>query len=125
MNIAQKLSDTELEVMEVIWEQENPVTSSELLQVFADKGRQWKSQTISTFLSRLVEKQYLRIASRKGRTNSYAPCLSKADYKIREAQDVLNGYYEGSVRNMVSALYDGEKLSDEDIDELKKWLSKK
>lgn len=124
MNRVQKLSDTEMELMEVIWECTPPVTSTELLALFAQRGREWKAQTISTFLSRLVDKGALT-ATRDGRTNKYTPRISPEDYKLMEAQHVLDGLYQGSVKNLISALYDGEKLSDEDIAELKQWFSQK
>lgn len=124
MNQVQKLSDTEMELMEVIWECTPPVTSTELLALFAQRGREWKAQTISTFLSRLVDKGALT-ATRDGRTNKYTPRISPEDYKLMEAQHVLDGLYQGSVKNLISALYDGEKLSDEDIAELKQWFSQK
>ncbi|EGG35824.1 BlaI/MecI/CopY family transcriptional regulator [Paenibacillus sp. HGF5] len=124
MNQVQKLSDTEMELMEVIWESTPPVTSTELLALFAQRGREWKAQTMSTFLSRLVDKGALT-ATRDGRTNKYTPRISPEDYKLMEAQHVLDGLYQGSVKNLISALYDGEKLSDEDIAELKQWFSQK
>lgn len=124
MKHVQKLSDTEMELMEVIWDCEHPVTSSELLHTFAQKGKEWKSQTISTFLSRLVEKGILNV-SRQGRINTYLPCLSQADYKLWETQNVLDGLYQGSVKNLISAMYDGDKLSDKDILELKQWFSER
>lgn len=124
MNQVQKLSDTEMELMEVIWECTPPVTSTELLALFAQRGREWKAQTISTFLSRLVDKGALT-ATRDGRTNKYTPRISPEDYKLMEAQHVLDGLYQGSVKNLISALYDGEKLSNEDIAELKQWFSQK
>lgn len=120
-----KLSDTEQELMEVIWECNHPFTSTELLGTFTERGKEWKAQTISTFLSRLVEKGALSIVTRQGRTNTYAPNMSKEDYKLQETKNLLNGLYHGSVKNMISALYDGDKLSDEDIKELKSWFSEK
>ena len=120
----QKISETELELMEVIWESNLPITSNELLKSFYDKGKKWKPQTISTFLSRLVEKNFL-LASKNGRSNIYTPCISKEDYKLFETQSVLNSIHQGSVKNMLSALYDGDKLSDDDIDELKQWFSER
>ncbi|EHB62769.1 MULTISPECIES: BlaI/MecI/CopY family transcriptional regulator [Paenibacillus] len=124
MNQVQKLSDTEMELMEVIWECTPPVTSTELLALFAERGKEWKAQTISTFLSRLVDKGALT-ATRHGRTNKYTPRISPEDYKLMETQQVLDGLYQGSVKNLISALYDGDKLSDEDIAELKQWFSEK
>ncbi|MNW46296.1 Penicillinase repressor [compost metagenome] len=124
MNRIQKLSDTELELMETIWECIPPVTSAELLRSFAERGKEWKGQTISTFLSRLVDKGALSV-TRHGRTNKYVPLISSEDYKLTETQSVLNGLYQGSVKNLISALYDGDKLSDHDIAELKQWFSGK
>ncbi|MEJ8547446.1 BlaI/MecI/CopY family transcriptional regulator [Brevibacillus borstelensis] len=124
MKNVQKLSDTEMELMEVIWECDPPVTSTELLRIFAQRGKEWKAQTISTFLSRLVDKGALE-ATRHGRTNKYVPLISPKDYKLAETQHVLDGLYQGSVKNLIAALYDGDKLSDEDIAELKQWFSGK
>ncbi|XID90449.1 BlaI/MecI/CopY family transcriptional regulator [Paenibacillaceae bacterium WGS1546] len=124
MNQVQKLSDTEMELMEAIWTCTPPVTSTELLRLFAQRGREWKGQTISTFLSRLVDKGALSV-TRHGRTNKYVPRISPEDYKLMETQNVLDGLYQGSVKNLISALYDGDKLSDEDIAELKQWFSQK
>ncbi|MEI3605418.1 BlaI/MecI/CopY family transcriptional regulator [Pseudogracilibacillus sp. SE30717A] len=124
MNRVQKLSDTEMEVMEVIWECTPPVTSTELLRLFSQRGKEWKGQTISTFLSRLVDKGALSV-TRHGRANKYIPRISFEDYKLMETKSVLDGLYQGSVKNLISALYDGDKLSNQDIEELKKWFSEK
>lgn len=125
MNKFQKLSETEAELMQVIWECDHPVTSSELLRIFAKRnGKTWKGQTISTFLSRLVDKGVL-IATRQGRANTYTPRLSPDEYKLWEAQSVLGELYQGSVKNFLTALYDGEKISKKEIDELKQWFSEK
>ncbi|MGN7411731.1 BlaI/MecI/CopY family transcriptional regulator [Paenibacillus sp. SAF-068] len=124
MNPIQKLSETEMELMVVIWSCDPPVTSTELLDIFAEKGKAWKAQTMSTFLSRLVDKGALTV-TRRGRINDYKPLLQPEDYKLQETQHVLDGLYQGSVKNLVSAMYDGDKLSDDDISELKKWLSEK
>ncbi|WP_010271715.1 BlaI/MecI/CopY family transcriptional regulator [Paenibacillus senegalensis] len=124
MKQVQKLSDTELELMKVIWECDPPVTSAELLRIFAARGKEWKGQTISTFLSRLVDKGALQF-TKLGRTNQYVPLITPDDYKLSEAEHVLDGLYQGSVKNMIAALYDGDKLSDEDIAELKQWFSRK
>lgn len=83
-----------------------------------------ESTTISTFLSRLVDKGALE-ATKHGQTNKHVPRISPEDYKLAEAQDVLNGLYQGSVKNFIAALYDGDKLSDEDIAEMKQWFSEK
>ncbi|MFS0723164.1 BlaI/MecI/CopY family transcriptional regulator [Paenibacillus sp. 1P07SE] len=124
MNQVHKLSDTEMELMEAIWASDPPVTSTELLTQFAEKGRDWKAQTMSTFLSRLVEKGALA-TTKEGRTNKYVPRITREAYKLAETQNVLDDLYQGSVKNLISALYDGDKLSKQDINELKQWFSEK
>lgn len=121
----QKLSETEMELMQAIWEMDRPVKSSELLNLFAQKkGKDWKGQTIATFLSRLVDKGLLSV-TREGRSNIYQPYLSPEEYKRFEAQSLLDGMYQGSIKNFLSALYDGNKVTEKEINELKQWFSEK
>ena len=121
----QKLSDTEMEVMRMIWASDHPVTSGELLNFFArKKGKEWKGQTIATFLARLVEKGVL-LAARRGRSNTYTPRISPKEYRRLEAQSMLDQMYKGSVGNFLAALYDGETVSEEDLIELREWLKGK
>lgn len=120
----QSLSETEMKLMEVIWKENRPVKSNELLDIFSEKeGKDWKGQTIATFLSRLVDKGVLTV-NREGRANIYAPCLSLKEYKKREAQSLLNTMYQGSVKNFLATLYD-DKVTTDELDELKKWFSDK
>ena len=48
----QKLSDTEMEIMTIIWGLNKEVTSAELLNIIEkEKGKRWSGQTIATFLT--------------------------------------------------------------------------
>lgn len=115
------LSETEMNVMQEIWKMGRPVKSNELLEVFFEKeGKQWKGQTIATFLSRLVDKGVLLI-EREGRPNTYVPRISYKEYKRREAEDVLDSMYGGSLQNFLATLYD-EKIPPEEQERLEKWL---
>ena len=78
---------------------------------------------MSTFLSRLVDKEVLLI-ERKGRPNTYVPRISFEEYKKLEAQDLLDTMYQGSINSFLTTLYDDE-ISSEELDELKKWFSDK
>ena len=120
----QKLSDTEMEVMQAIWELNRPVSSGELLQSFAQKGREWKAQTIVTFLARLVEKGVL-ISEKRGRANAYRACVSQEEYESLKAKSLLDRMYQGSVKNFLTALYSGGKVSGRELEELKKWFEER
>lgn len=117
----EKMSETEMELMKVIWEINDPVQSNELLIIFKEKGKSWKGQTISTFLSRLVDKGLL-LVNKQGRSNTYVPRFSPEEYNKYKAQSILNSMYQGSVKNFLSALYDGEEISEGELKELKQWF---
>lgn len=121
----QKLSETEMEVMQVIWESGHPVTSGELLDIFArNKGKEWKGQTIATFLARLVEKGVLT-SIKQGRGNIYKPRMSPEEYRRQEAKSLLETLYEGSVKNFLTTLYDGKELTKDEMTELRRWFAEK
>ena len=48
------LSPTEKEIMEVLWKSEG-MTNNDIVLCFREKGKDWKRQTTSTFLTRLLQ----------------------------------------------------------------------
>lgn len=121
----EKLSDTEREMMEVIWQLDKSVTSSELLKIFNEKkGKKWSAQTMSTFLTRIVDKGVL-ISNKEGRINFYESLISKEEYTQYEAENILNNLYKGSLKNFLSALYYKKDMSTDDIQEINNWFSEK
>ncbi|UTR13638.1 BlaI/MecI/CopY family transcriptional regulator [Salipaludibacillus sp. LMS25] len=124
MSSFRSLSETEMKVMKEIWKMGRPVKSNELLEIFSkEEEREWKGQTIATFLSRLVDKGVLLI-EREGRPNTYVPRLSFKEYKKMEAQNLLETMYQGSIKSFLATLYD-DKISPEELEELQKWFSDK
>ncbi len=121
MKYLQRLSDSEKEIMEVIWGLEEPVTTAILLDRFSHKG--WKIQTLSTFLTRLVEKGVLRV-EKQGKSNVYAPALSPAEYRRREARQVVEELYHGSLPDFLTAFYGGGSVSPEELAELRQWFER-
>lgn len=121
MNISKNMSETEKEIMDYIWSLNKPISSSDLLTYFNKQGKDWKVQTLSTFLKRLVEKGLLQ-SNQQGRTYFYSYKISFKQYKSLQAKNFLNNMYNGSVKNFLSALYN-EEIEKDDIDELKDWIN--
>ncbi|TDF95448.1 BlaI/MecI/CopY family transcriptional regulator [Paenibacillus piri] len=117
-----RLSETELEIMEVIWKFAEPVTVTQLVEIF--EGRDWKTSTVSTMLKRLIDKGFLT-KSMSGKVNYYEPVLSWSEYKKYETQTFLHRLYNGKVKNFIAALVDNDELNQDDIAELKDWFSRK
>ena len=55
-----RLSQTEHEIMEFFWDAQKEYDFKELMQHFNEEGgKEWKKQTLNTFLSRLLDKGLL------------------------------------------------------------------
>lgn len=118
-----KLPDGEFEIMKSIWQSEEPITSAALtekLKVVLPQ-RDWKQQTVMTMLVRLEKKGFLR-SEKTGKERLYYSCLSEAEYLKVEAESFRDRFKVGSFSGLVKALNGGEKISEEDIKELQKWL---
>ena len=124
MDRSRKMSETESEIMEVLWNSETPMSASELIDYFAEqRGKVWKAPTLATFLSRLSQKG-LVTSVRRGRVPYYHPILTRAAYKQSIAQELLNTMYQGSVTKFFAALCGDAPLSAKDREELRAWLDK-
>ncbi|GAA0370940.1 BlaI/MecI/CopY family transcriptional regulator [Bacillus horti] len=117
-----KLSETEMEVMEVIWKEGTPVTVSKLLDIFEDKD--WKTSTMSTLLKRLIEKGFLT-KTLDGKVNYYHTSVTMEQYRKIETQTFLNRLYNGKVKNFITALVNDDEFSKKDIAELREWFKQK
>lgn len=122
MSQFQKMSDSEMEVMRIIWASGGPVTSAQIQSVLGTK-KGWKATTLLTFLSRLCEKGLLKI-QKDGKSNIYCPRISETEYKRAETRAFLNNVHQGSLKSFVAALAD-EDLTREELDELKEWFEQK
>ena len=119
MEPAQKMSESEMEVMEAVWAFDGSVTSAQVQERLSAQG--WKPTTVLTFLSRLTEKRLLA-REKNGKLNHYVPLLTSSEYKEWETRCFLNEVHGGSLRSFFAALSGGEKLTEADVEELKPWL---
>ena len=123
MEKVRKLPDAEFSVMKVVWELEPPVTTSEIMQRLGNE-KEWKIQTVVSLMLRLVERGYLR-SEKHGKERTYYPLIRKESYLKFETGDFIKRFHNNSVLSLVSSMYDGEELSDDDIDELLKWAKER
>ena len=118
-----KISESEMEVMRVIWELAAPVTVSRVLEIFSAR-RGWKTSTLSTIMDRLIEKGYLT-KTLHGKTNIYTPILTEETYKEHQTSAFLSAVHGGSVKSFIAALADSGNLRAEEIEEIRVWFSEK
>ena len=118
-----RLPDSELEIMMIIWDLGKPVTRFEIEEQM-EEDRKLSPTTVLSFLSRLQEKGFLNV-QKSGKNNVYIVLIDKESYMQAESRNILNRLYRNSARNFLAALYDGNNLSDEDLEELEEYISQK
>ena len=117
-----RLPDSELELMQIIWDAGHPVTRLEIeYQLPVD--RKLSATTILSFLSRLQEKGFVDVY-RAGKSNVYEAAVPKNAYLKEESRSIWKRLYQNSVGNFIAALGSGDELSDEDLDELQDFLNR-
>ena len=118
------LSDTELEIMEMIWSSKCPIYFNQILDFFNNNGKDWKKQTLHTHLSRLIEKGALDCKN-EGRKKAYFPKLTREQLTQRYAKSFLNNPFNCSLNLFLSALTGNKKdCTQEELDELRDFLNK-
>ena len=121
-NTLKKLGDAELEIMQVIWNSGNPVTSNYILKELQER-RSWQLSTLMTSLARLVDKGFISCDRSTGR-NLYTSIISENEYKAGASKHFLEKLYNNSIQNMITALYSNKEIKSSDIQELREFLDK-
>lgn len=117
---ALKLFDSELKVMEVIWQKE-PISAKEVSLILRDSIG-WNKNTTYTILKKLVDKN---IISRKDPDFICTSLVKKSDVQKAETDSLINKLYNGSKKMFFSAFLQNEKLSQDEIEYLKKLIDSK
>ena len=120
MKKQQRISNSEMLIMEYIWKTGHPVTTSEIMENLP-KEIEWSQKTVITFLARLIEKDVLK-STRIGRAYHYESCITEQEYRNYETKQFINDVHKGSIFGFISALCDNGDLTKEDIEELMRRL---
>ena len=117
-----KISDSEMKVMEKVWECGEMIAVADIVTSLNKDGETWTHQTVGTFLKRLETKGMVA-SSKKGKSLYYFPLLSKEQFYSKEAEHFLQSKFKGSLKNFLSAFSSGKKLSEDEIKDLKDWFN--
>jgi BlaI family penicillinase repressor len=117
------ISDSEEEIMQIIWENGGQIHFATLMEKLENIGKKWKPNTALTFLARLVEKGMLSV-QKQGRINLYLALCTKEEYAESLTQLFLNKVYGGDAKGLVAALVSQAHLSREDVASLQDFWEK-
>jgi len=116
----QRMSDAEKQIMDFIWKSERAVTTREILANLPE-DKNWKQNTVITFLARLIEKGMVQ-AARISKAYHYEACVSEREYRDFETKQFIKDVHKGSVFGLITALCDNGDLTKEDIEQVMKRL---
>lgn len=112
-----QLTKAEEQLMQVLWDLEIASVKEIIEQLPTPKPAY---NTVSTII-RILETKNFVAHKAKGRGHIYYPLVNKTDYSNKSLQKIVDGYFEGSFKSMVSFFV---KKNDVDITELESILDK-
>jgi BlaI family transcriptional regulator, penicillinase repressor len=121
----QKLTKAEEEIMQALWNMGSGTVGDvrNWLETHIKTDKPAHS-TVSTMLRIMSEKGFIAYKVH-GKTFEYSPLVSKEEYSRQSLDLMVNDYFAGSAAGLVSFLVREERLSEQDIANLKKLLDGK
>lgn len=116
----QKLFDSEIKVMELIWDNE-PIGAKELSLIAYDSIG-WNKNTTYTVIKKLVSKGFVR------RDDPGFVCtalISREEVCKKETESLIEKFFKGSKSALFSALLDDESLTAEELSSLREMIEKR
>ena len=117
--LIRRLPDSELAVMQAVWECTPPVSRTALEEKLLPTYPMAQT-TLLTLLTRLAQKGFLTI-EKQGRANFYLPTVTRDAYLADQSRRFVDQLCGGSISLFVSALCDSG-LSREELEQLRKLL---
>ena len=115
-----RISETEWEVMRVVWTQA-PCPADEIIAALQQTDPSWHPRTAKAFRNRLVKKKVLGF-NKEGRAYLYRPLVRQEDCVDAASESFLDRFFGGSLRPMIAHFVQREKLSPEEVRELRRLL---
>ncbi len=117
--MAERISDAEHAVMEVLWDKA-PLTAQEVVER-VDPTRGWSANTVKTLLGRLLAKNAIG-HEEDGRRYLYRPLVAREDYVAGESRRLIDRLFGGKLMPLVAHLAGRDELSQADIAEIEALL---
>ncbi len=114
------ISDAESHVMEVLWRAPGPVVAEQVV-VALSESQHWQTATVKTLLNRLLKKGAIA-AEKDGRRFLYSAILPREAWLARESESLVQRLFGGRIAPLVAHFGSQRKLSQADIQELRKLI---
>jgi BlaI family transcriptional regulator, penicillinase repressor len=114
----QELTRAEEEVMQILWKLGKGFVN-DLLEHFPQPRPAYN--TVST-ITRILEKKGFVGHNAFGKTHEYYPLITKQDYTRQFMGNVVKGYFDNSLRKMVSFFTGDKNMSMKEMEEIRKLI---
>ncbi|HOZ96978.1 MAG TPA: BlaI/MecI/CopY family transcriptional regulator [Niabella sp.] len=113
-----KLSKSEEQLMEYIWQKEKSFMK-DLIDCYSPPKP--ASTTVATLLKRMTDKGVIGY-QQYGNSREYYPLIKKADYFSKHVNNMIKDYFDDSVLQFASFFTKATKLTKVQLEELKKII---
>ena len=113
-----ELTKAEDQIMQILWKLEKAFVKDIVEQMPSPKPAY---NTVST-ITRILEKKGFVGYKAYGKTHEYFPLVSKDKYTKFYLNNLIGGYFNGSIQSLVSFFASENKMNASDIDQLLKKL---
>jgi len=122
---ATKLGAVQMRIMQVLWER-GRATAREITDQLNRQERNdpIAHSTVQTLLRGLMEKGSVKYET-EGRTFVFMPAIAEEKVLMRATRDLVQRVFAGSVGDLVSFLLKNEKVSQKELDKIKKLINEK
>lgn len=120
MKTMPRISETEWEVMKVVWAQA-PCSAGQIIDTLTRADPTWNPRTVKAFLNRLVRKKVLGFR-KEGRAYLYRPMVREGECVDAASESFLSRVFGGSLKPMLAHFVERKKLSASEVRELKQLL---
>jgi len=114
-----KLTDTELEIMHVVWELDGGTVRQ--IHEILNQQRPLAYTTVMTMMNILEEKGHLT-RKKEGRAYRYEPVRPKSQVISGMVDDFVGRVFEGSAAPLLVSLVKDKKISKKDLDEIARMI---
>ncbi|NPA45315.1 MAG: BlaI/MecI/CopY family transcriptional regulator [Chlorobi bacterium] len=115
-----ELTKAEEQIMQILWKI-NEGFVKDIIEHFKEPKPAYN--TVSTIVRILEDKGFISHKS-FGRTHQYFPIVSKKEYTKKFANKLVQNYFSGSLKKMMSFFSEEENLSVSELEELKAEMDK-
>lgn len=118
------LTESEKIIMKCVWDLGDGARLAHIMEIANGKYKKnWKPQTVSTFLGKLVKKGFLE-QYRDGRYFYYHILVAKHDYRCRMIKEDLQFWNDGDIEEFAEELMDKNTFSEEQRKEITEVITR-